>query len=410
MSSLTERFIRYARVNTRSDERSPSVPSSACQFDLARTLGDELTEMGLSDVAVTENAYVFGILPPNRPAPAIGLCAHLDTAADFPGENVRPRVVENYDGGDIVLNEREGVVLSPSVFPELRDKRGQTLIVTDGNTLLGADDKAGVAEIMAALEYMAAHPGFAHGKIVVCFCPDEEIGHGAELWDLRKYGADLAYTVDGGGEGAFSYETFNAASARVTFSGISVHPGMAKDKMQNACLLAVEFANSLPPAETPEHTEGREGYYHLVGMSGGVEEAELRYIVRDHDAALFAARKERVRLLVRQMNERIGREAAAVSLRDQYFNMAGPLRKRPDIVETALEAYRQAGVEPRVVPTRGGTDGSRLSFRGLLTPNIFTGGYNAHGKYEYAVVGEMEKAVRVILNIVRLYAQGGEPV
>ncbi len=409
MSSLVERFLRYVKIDTRSDERNDSVPSTDCQRDLAEVLGSELRGLGLNDVTVAENAYVCAVLPGNcRGAPAIGFCAHLDTSPEVSGANVTPRVVENYDGGEIVLDGQGECVLSPAVFPELKEKKGGTLIVAGGTTLLGADDKAGIAEIMTALEFMASRPDFRRGRVVVCFCPDEEIGHGARLWDLEKYGADFAFTVDGGGEGDFSYETFNAAAARVRFHGVSVHPGYAKGKMRSACAAALEFAGSLPAAETPEHTEGREGFYHLTGMEGGVEEAELRYIIRDHDAAAFAARKEHFRLLVRQLNERMGRETATLEMRDQYFNMAEVLRGRPDIVETALEAYRQAGVVPRVVAVRGGTDGSRLSWRGLPTPNLFTGGYNAHGPYEYAVVGEMEKAVRVILNIVRLCAERAE--
>ena len=407
MSSLVERFVRYVKINTQSAEGKDCVPSTPCQHDLAKVLGDELRGLGLEEVEVTENAYVYGILRANiDSAPAIGLCAHIDTALEVTDENVKPRIVEHYDGGDLVLNAETNVVLSPSVFPELSGHKGETLIVTDGTTLLGADDKAGVAEIMTALEYMIQHPEFKHGKIVVCFCPDEEIGHGAKLWDLDKYGADFAYTLDGGGKGTFSYETFNAAQARVRIKGVSVHPGTAKNIMINASMVAVDFANSFPPAETPDHTELREGYFHMTEIRGGVDAAEMTYIIRDHDTEKFNARKEHFKLLVRQLNERWGRELATVEIRDQYFNMAVPLQKRMDIVNTALKAYEMADVKANIIAARGGTDGSQLSFRGLLTPNIFIGGYNCHGKYEYAVVGEMEKAVQVVLNIIQLYAEG----
>ena len=407
MSSLVDRFIRYVKINTQSAEGQNCVPSTPCQHDLAKALGEELRSFGLGDVTVTENAYVCAVLPANcEGAPAIGFCAHIDTALEVTGKDVKPRLVENYDGGDVVLNAAENVVLSPKTFPELNDHKGETLIVTDGTTLLGADDKAGVAEIMTAVEYMTRHPEFKHGKIVVCFCPDEEIGHGAKLWDLDRYGADFAYTVDGGGTGTFSYETFNAAQAHVKIKGVAVHPGTAKNKMINAAMVAMEFAASLPPAETPPHTELYEGYYHLTEITGGVEEAEMTYIIRDHDTAKFEARKEHFRLLVRQLNERWGRELAELEMHDQYYNMAVPLQKRMDIVNTALKAYEMAGVTPKIIAARGGTDGSQLSFRGLLTPNLFIGGYNCHGKYEYAVVGSMEKSVKVILNIVQLYADG----
>ncbi len=407
MSSLVDRFIRYAKINTQSAEGKGCVPSTPGQHDLAKVLGSELRELGLTEVEVTEHAYVHGILPANTEnAPAIGFCSHIDTALEVTGENVRPRIVENYDGGDLVLNAETNVVLSPKVFPDLKDHVGETLIVTDGNTLLGADDKAGIAEIMTALQYMVEHPEFKHGKIVVCFCPDEEIGHGAKLWDLGKYGADFAYTVDIGGKGTFTWETFNAAQAKVSIKGVAVHPGTSKNKMINASMVAVEFINSLPPAETPSHTELREGFYHMTNITGGVDSAEMTFIIRDHDTAKFNARKEHFELLVRQLNERWGRELATLTMRDQYYNMAVPLKERMDIVNTALKAYEIAGVKANIIAQRGGTDGSQLSFRGLLTPNLFTGGYNNHGKYEYAVISTMEKSVQVILNIIRLYAEG----
>lgn len=407
MSSLIDRFIRYVKINTQSAEGQSSVPSTPCQHDLAKILGEELRAFGLSDVIVTDKAYVCASIPANcKSAPPIAFCAHIDTALEVTGKNVKPRLVENYDGGDIVLNATENVVLSPKIFPELNEHKGETLIVTDGTTLLGADDKAGIAEIMTAVEYMVQHPEFKHGKIVICFCPDEEIGHGARLWNLERYGADFAYTVDGGGTGTFSYETFNAAQAHVKIKGVAVHPGTAKNKMINAAMVAMEFAASLPPAETPSHTELYEGYYHMTEITGSVEEAEMTYIIRDHDMNKFNARKEHFGLLVHQLNERWGRELAELEMHDQYYNMAVPLQKRMDIVNTALKAYEMAGVTPKIIAARGGTDGSQLSFRGLLTPNLFIGGYNCHGKYEYAVVSSMEKCVKVILNIIQLYAEG----
>jgi tripeptide aminopeptidase len=407
MSSLIDRFMRYVKINTQSQEGRDTVPSTACQFDLAKVLGDELRAMGIKDVTVTDHAYVCATLPSNTPgAPAIGFCSHIDTAMECSGKDVKPRLIEKYDGGDIVLNAEKHIVMSPDTFEDLKKHVGDSLIVTDGTTLLGADDKAGVAEIMTAVEYMVQHPEFKHGKIVVCFCPDEEIGHGAKLWDLDKYGADFAYTVDGDGSNEFAYETFNAAQAHVTIHGVVVHPGTAKNKMVNAAMLGVEFAQSLPPAETPAHTELREGYYHLTDIHGGVETCELTYIIRDHDTEKFNARKEHFKLLVRQLNERWGHDYAELEMHDQYYNMAVPLQKRMDIVKTALKAYEMEGITPVIKAARGGTDGSQLSFRGLLTPNLCIGGYNCHGPFEFAVVQSMEKCVRIILNIVDMYAAG----
>lgn len=411
MSSLVQRFIHYAQVDTQSDDTKASqVPSTPGQLELARMLGQELQELGLSDVTVDEHGYVIASLPSNvdRPVPAIGFCAHLDTALDVTGKDVKPRLVENYDGGDVVLNAEKNVVLSPSIFPDLKEFVGDTLIVTDGNTLLGADDKAGIAEIITALEYMIQHPEFEHGDVKVCFCPDEEIGHGARLLDLEKFGADFCYTMDGGIVGNFAYETFNAAKAVITIQGRSVHPGSSKNKMENALLIASELIQSFPAAETPTHTEQYEGFYHINNFHGGVENAVMEYIIRDHDKQIFEKRKERVRTLVRQMNERHGDGTAKVEIHDQYYNMADLIVKEMHIVNTALQAMEDAGVTPRVAPVRGGTDGSQLSYRGMLTPNIFTGGMNAHGKYEYVPVSSMEKAVQVILNILNRYATGRE--
>ena len=407
MTELVDRFIRYARINTQSADGRETVPSTPSQYGLAELLGSELRELGLDDVNVTEHAYVMGILPANAEnIPTIAFCSHIDTALEVSGANVKPRVIEKYDGADITLNEEQKIIMSPDEFPDLKKHVGDTLIVTDGTTLLGADDKAGIAEIMSAIEYMVDHPEFKHGKIVVCFCPDEEVGHGAKYWDLDAYGADLAYTLDGSGSDSFSWETFNAAQARITIHGVAVHPGTAKNMMINATTVAVDFANSLPPAETPSHTEGREGYYHMTDIAGGVEKCVMTYIIRDHDMDKFNARKEHMQLLVKQLNERWGREVARLDMHDQYYNMAVPLRKRMDIVDTALKAYEMAGVKPDIIAARGGTDGSQLSFRGLLTPNIFVGGYNCHGPFEFAVVQSMEKAVQVVLNIISLYASG----
>ncbi|MDY3868320.1 MAG: peptidase T [Pyramidobacter sp.] len=410
MSSAAERFIRYAKIPTQSKERGETVPSTPCQHDLAKVLGEELRALGLSDVVVDEHAYVYGTLPSNagNDVPTIAFCAHIDTALEVTDVGNDPRIVENYDGGDVVLDAEENVVLSPSVFPELKNYVGNSLIVTNGKTLLGADDKAGIAEIVAALEYMIQHPEFKHGAVRVCFCPDEEVGHGASLWDLDRFGADFCYTVDGGAAGDFAYETFNAAQARITIKGRAVHPGKSKNTMINACLVAMDLASTFPPAETPAHTDNYEGFYHMTSVKGTCESAELSYIIRDHDSARFEARKEMVRTLVRQVNERWGAELATLEMHDQYHNMADLIRKEMHIVNTALKAIEMAGLKPHVHPVRGGTDGSQLSYRGLLTPNIFTGGHNAHGKYEYISIEAMEKAVEVILNIVNLYATGQE--
>lgn len=405
--TLEQRFLKYVAFDTQSDPKSETYPSTAKQLALLNHLLEEMTTLGLHDVEIDPNGYVTGTIPATpgcESAPVVGFISHVDTSPDMKGSDIHPGIIERYDGGDIALNDK--LTMRAADFPELAFYKGHRLIVTDGTTLLGADDKAGVAEIMTAVEYMTRHPEFKHGKIVVCFCPDEEIGHGAKLWDLDRYGADFAYTVDGGGTGTFSYETFNAAQAHVKIKGVAVHPGTAKNKMINAAMVAMEFVASLPPAETPPHTELYEGYYHLTEITGGVEEAEMTYIIRDHDTAKFEARKEHFRLLVRQLNERWGRELAELEMHDQYYNMAVPLQKRMDIVNTALKAYEMAGVTPKIIAARGGTDGSQLSFRGLLTPNLFIGGYNCHGKYEYAVVGSMEKSVKVILNIVQLYAEG----
>lgn len=404
MSPLVERFLRYIQIPTQSAHDSQTVPSTERQFNLAKVLGEELKELGFVDVQVTDHAYVLGRLKGNCPtAPTIGFCSHIDTALDVTDENMRPRIVKNYDGGVIHLDEAGTVNLDPDTFPSLKDHIGDDLIVTDGTTLLGADDKAGIAEIITACEELknSTRP---HGDVVVCFCPDEEIGHGASLLDIKAWGADVAYTLDAMGTGVFNYETFNAAWAKVEFIGRSVHPGSAKNSMINAVLLATEFINHLPPAEAPAHTEEYEGFYHVCDLNVSVESGVLNLILRDHDDAKLTAKKDFIALLVRQMNERYGKEVVKVTMGDSYKNMRDVVMQKPEIVEKALQAIRNVGLEPIVEPVRGGTDGSQLSARGLPTPNIFYGGYNAHGKYEYASVQAMEKAVATVVELVHLWA------
>lgn len=406
MSSVVDRFLKYIQIPTQAGHGTNEVPSTPGQMVLARELGEELKSLGLSDVVVDDHAYVTAVLPANtdRKIPAVAFIAHIDTALEVPDDTVRPRLVENYDGGDIVLNEKEQVVLSPSTFPDLLNYKGETLVVTDGTTLLGADDKAGIAEIMIALEYMTAHSEFIHGDVKVAFTPDEEIGHGASLLNLEKFGADFAYTVDGGAVGEMSYETFNAAKAKIVLHGRSVHPGKSKNKMVNSILLGMELASMFPSNETPATTEEYEGFFHLLGFSGNVETTELHYIIRDHSAEKFQERKKTVETAVAAMNEKHGPGTVELAMSDQYYNMLEKIKPRMCIVETAMEAMRQLGIEPKIIPVRGGTDGSQLSYRGLLTPNIFTGGHNAHGKHEFISVSAMEKAVDVILKIVELTA------
>jgi tripeptide aminopeptidase len=407
MSSVVERFLRYVQIDTQSAYDSDSFPSTAKQLTLARLLADELKQLGLEQVSLDSNGYVMGWLPSNlpHPAPALGLIAHVDTSPELSGAGVCPKIVEHYDGGDIVLSAEKQIVLSPRDFPELAEYKGQAIITTDGNTLLGADDKAGVAEIVAALAELAAHPEGPHGRLCICFTPDEEVGDGANLFDIPRFGADLAYTMDGGEIGEFNYENFNAARARITIHGKSVHPGSAKGKLINAAQVATELDRLLPPAERPEYTEGYEGFYHLSNLHGTVEDAELVYILRDHDRTKFEARKQVMVEVVAFINQRYGAGTAELALEDQYYNMREKLSPEMPIVENALRAMRAAGVEPRVLPIRGGTDGARLTFLGLPTPNLFAGGHNFHGRYEYVPIPSMEKAVEVILKLVELYAQ-----
>ena len=394
-----ERLIRYARVYTTSDENAETTPSTARQFDLSQLLAREMTAMGFRDVMVDEHAYTYGVIPSSEGCgdwPSVGLIAHLDTAPDFSGEGVNPQLVSDYDGKDLPIGSR---VLSPEQFPDLKAVIGHTLITTDGNTLLGADDKAGIAEILTACEEIMKE-NLPHGKIAVCFVPDEEIGHGAALLSLERLGAAFAYTVDGGNPAEINYETFNAAEAVVDFQGVNVHPGEAKGIMRNASLLAMEFDALLPAGERPEHTEGYEGFFHLTQMRGDVEKAQLHYIIRDHDAERFEARKQKMAENVRCLNVKYGEGAAALLIRDQYRNMAEILETHPEIIRRAEAAVRTAGLQPRCVPVRGGTDGAQLSFRGLPCPNLGTGGAAFHGPYEHISVQNMDLCVRILKNLL----------
>jgi tripeptide aminopeptidase len=406
MKDVVERFLEYVRIDTRSDEDSDTNPSTEKQFDLAKRLVEELKGLGLEDASVDEKCYVMATLPSNidTDCPVIGFIAHLDTSPEISGEGVSPQMVENYDGGDIRLNGE--TVLSPSDFPELSFYEGQTLITTDGTTLLGADDKAGIAEIMTALEYLSENPDVGHGTIKVAFTPDEEIGRGADHFDVEKFSADLAYTLDGGRVGELEFENFNAAKATVKVKGRNVHPGYAKNKMINSMIIAMEFNSMLPVSETPFYTEKYEGFYHLTNMSGDVENSKLVYIVRDHDMKKFNEKKELVGKIAAFLNEKHGEGTVEVELVDQYFNMREKIEPVMHVVETAEKAMLAVGVEPRKTPIRGGTDGARLSYMGLPTPNIFTGGHNYHGRFEYIPVESMKKAVEVVLKIVELYAAG----
>ncbi|MCM0649726.1 peptidase T [Clostridium swellfunianum] len=403
MSNVVERFIKYVKFDTKADDASETVPSTPGQLILAKELGKELEELGLSDVSVDKNGYVMATLPSNieKKVPTIGFIAHMDTSPDMSGSNIKPKFVENYDGGDIKLNDE--VTLSPSEMTELKEYIGETLITTDGTTLLGADDKAGIAEIITAVEYLIKHPEVPHGTIKIGFTPDEEIGRGPNHFDVEKFGADLAYTMDGGAVGELEYENFNAAGAKVTVHGRNVHPGYAKNKMINSVLIANEYIASLPENETPQTTEGYEGFYHLNSISGDVEKTVLSYIIRDFDKDSFEKRKQHMQELAEELNKKYpGR--VSIEIKDQYKNMREMIEPVMHVVDNAVKAMELAGVKPLVRPIRGGTDGARLSFMGLPTPNIFAGGLNFHGKYEYVPVSSMEKAVEVILKLVDLYA------
>ena len=403
---LVDRFLKYVSFDTQScEENEAECPSTEKQFALARYLKSELESLGLEDVEMDAHAYVYATLPANtqKTVPTIGFIAHMDTSPDCSGANVKPRIIQNYDGSDIVLNAELGVTTCVSQFPELRSHIGEDLIVTDGTTLLGADDKAGIAEIVTAMTYLQAHPEIEHGKIRVAFNPDEEIGAGAHLFDVEKFGCDWAYTMDGGEVGELEYENFNAASAKVQIRGRNVHPGYAKGKMLNACLMASEFAGLLPAGETPAMTEGYEGFYHLCGVQATVEEATLSYIIRDHDRQNFERRKQTVLKAAETMNARYG-DVVSVTLKDQYYNMLEQVSDKPHIIDTARRAITEACGFCTVVPIRGGTDGAQLSFKGLPCPNIFAGGLNFHGKMEFVPLESIEKASEVILNLIRLFA------
>ena len=404
--TVTDRFLSFVAFDTQSDELTNMTPSTPGQMVFARYLRDELEKMGLEEISLDDNGYLMATLPANcdTDAPVVGFISHLDTSPDMSGKHVRPRIVRNYDGGVITLNEEQGIRLDPAEFPELNNYLGQDLIVTDGTTLLGADDKAGIAEIISAVEYLRNHPEIKHGKIRIAFNPDEEIGQGAHKFDVGLFGADFAYTMDGGAVGELEYENFNAASAKVVIKGRNVHPGNAKHKMINSIRVATQFIMMLPRWETPEHTEGYEGFYHLVGIEGSVEETVLTYIIRDHDRARFESRKREIEHLVRKTNTEYP-GCATVEIRDQYYNMREKIEPVIHIVEVAEKAMREAGVEPRVQPIRGGTDGAQLSFKGLPCPNIFAGGENFHGRYEYVAISSMEKATAVIVNICRLVTE-----
>ncbi len=403
---LIDRFISYVTIDTESDPESNTTPSTEKQWELANMLAEELKDMGMSDVKIDEHAYVTATLPSNvdHEVPAIGFVSHFDTSPDFTGANVRPQLVENYHGGDIVLNKEEKIVLSPDYFEDLRLYIGQTLITTDGTTLLGADDKAGICEIMTAMEYLIDHPEIKHGDLRVGFTPDEEIGRGAHKFDVKAFNAKWAYTVDGSQIGELEYENFNAASATVTIKGRIVHPGYAKGKMVNSMYYAAQFINALPSQERPEHTEHYQGFFHLTKISGKVEETVLQYIIRDHDRDKFEARKALVQKISDDMNARIGNELISIEVRDQYYNMREKVEPQMHIVDIAEEAMESLGIEPIIKPIRGGTDGSQLSYMGLPCPNIFAGGHNFHGRYEYVPVESMIKATEVICRIAELTA------
>ena len=427
MQELVERFVRYVKTFTTSDEESGVTPSTPGQMVLARLLRDELEQLGFADVVLDDNGYVYATLPANLDAaastkvPTVGFIAHMDTAPDACGENVKPRIIEKYDGQDIVLNADQDIVMKTATFPELLSHVGEDLIVTDGTTLLGADDKAGIAEIITAMTYLQQHPEIKHGKVRIAFNPDEEIGLGAHKFDVALFGCDFAYTMDGGEVGELEYENFNAASAKLTFHGSNVHPGTAKDKMINASLVAMEFMEQLPEEERPEHTEGYEGFYHLTQMQGCVEEATLSYIIRDHNREIFEARKRNMQSIADNINRQYP-GCCELVLKDQYYNMLEKVQEADDVLAAsgrklrdgsaysitgiAKQAILEAGAPVKVQPIRGGTDGAQLSFKGLPCPNIFAGGMNMHGKYEYVPIQSMQKAMMTVVNICRIVAEG----
>ena len=405
--ALVERFLRYVSFDTQSSEETRITPSTPGQMVFAKYLKSELESLGLEEITLDEHGYLFATLPANtdKEIPTIGFIAHMDTSPDMSGKDVTPRIVENYNGSEIVLDAEERVVLSPAQFPELLDHKGEDLIVTNGKTLLGADDKAGIAEIVSAMAYLKEHPEIKHGKIRIGFNPDEEIGEGAHKFDVEKFGCEWAYTMDGGEVGELEFENFNAAAAKIIFKGRNVHPGYARHKMINSIRIANQFISMLPRHETPEHTEGYEGFYHLIGIQGDVEQTTLSYIIRDHDRSRFESRKREMAHLVRKINAEFGEDIAVLELRDQYYNMREKIEPVMHIIDTAFASMEAVGVKPNVKPIRGGTDGAQLSFKGLPCPNIFAGGLNFHGRYEFVPVQNMEKAMKVIVKIAELVAQ-----
>ncbi|WP_313232248.1 peptidase T [Tissierella praeacuta] len=403
MSKLINRFLQYVKYETTSDESSNSIPSTSNQFEFAKILGKELEEIGLTDVSIDENGYIMATLPSNiqKSVPTIGFIAHMDTAQDMSGKNVNPKIISNYDGNDIVLNDEKNIIMSVKDFPDLKDYVGCDLITTDGTTLLGADDKAGIAEIVTAVEYLIENPHIPHGTIKIGFTPDEEIGRGADCFDVEKFNADFAYTVDGGPVGELEYENFNAATANIFIQGRNVHPGTAKDKMLNSILIATELNSMLPVNERPEYTEGYEGFYHLMDFKGSVEKTEIAYIIRDHSIEKFERKKEALTKVVEFLNYKYG-NIITLKITDSYYNMKEKIEPVIHIVDIAKRAMEDLNIEPLIKPIRGGTDGSRLSYMGLPCPNLFTGGHNFHGKFEYIPIFAMEKSVETILKIVEL--------
>ncbi|MDR2824134.1 MAG: peptidase T [Prevotellaceae bacterium] len=405
--NITDRFLKYVSFHTTSDENTNLTPSTPGQMIFAKFLEEELKSIGLQEVELDENGYLMATLPSNmdKQVPTIGFIAHVDTSPDSSGKNIKPSIIRNYDGKDILLNEEKNIVLQTSLYPEITQYFGQDIIVTDGTTLLGSDDKAGVAEIVQAMEFLLTHPEIKHGKIRVSFTPDEEIGQGADHFDVAKFNADWAYTLDGGEIGELEYENFNAAGAKVIFKGLNVHPGFAYHKMINSMRIAAQFVNMLPRHETPEHTEGYEGFYHLTNVSGDVETTTLSYIIRDHDHDRFERRKKEMQHLVNKINAEFGDDTATLEMRDQYYNMREKVEPVMHIVEIVEQSMREVGIAPKVKPIRGGTDGARLSFMGLPCPNIFAGGHNFHGRFEYVPVQSMKKATELIIKIIENVAK-----
>lgn len=404
-SELIERFISYVKVDTQSNEDNEVCPSTPGQLLLANMLVDELKEIGMQEVTIDENGYVMATLPSNtdKDVMTIGFLAHVDTATDFTGTNVNPQIIQNYDGKDIVLHKEQGIILSTEHFPELANYKGHTLITTDGTTLLGADDKSGITIIMTAMNYLIQHPEIKHGKIRVAFTPDEEIGRGPHKFDVKAFHADIAYTIDGGPLGELEYENFNAASAKITIKGKNVHPGTAKGKMVNSAKIAMELNSKLPAEESPEKTEGYEGFYHLLSINGNVEETKLYYIIRDFDKEQFETRKIQMQAIVNELKQKYGEDRIVLEIKDQYYNMKEKVEPVKEIIDIASEAMKNLGITPNIRPIRGGTDGAQLSYMGLPTPNIFTGGENFHGRYEYISVDIMEKATNVVMEIAQLF-------